>query len=790
MRNRLTQSAWTALLAALVVGCGAATPRGKAGGGQGEIPPPTGQMAVGDATPQGNNVFWNSTLEEGTVLPWATTFASPAQGEAKVHNEELCLNLTSAGANTYDVVLRQRQIPIQSGHKYQVVFKAHASAPTQIRPRVAKAGPPYTEYWSAVVDVGKDSQVFHATFAGTEDDETAEFAIHLGGPLAGGAPLTVCFDDLQLNDPQFEIPAGRQVGPLPKVRVNQVGYLPQYPKIATYKEASEQPVAWQLVDAQGQMVAEGQTQVFGEDPAAGERVHLIDFSSFKTEGAGYVLKAGTGGESFPFDIAQDVYRQLKYDALAYFYQDRSGIEIRADLVGDQFAHPAGHPGDSDVECAPKNELLPAQQELACDYSLDVSGGWYDAGDYGKYVVNGGIALWTMFDEFERLKYLGKTVGDFGDKKLKIPEAGNGTPDILDEARWEMEWMLRMQVPEGKPYAGMVHHKIHSNKWTPIPTAPFDDKVPRYLRPISTAATLNLVATAAQAARLFRSIDPAFSKRCLRAAQRGWAAAAKHPKVIAEGEVEGGGAYGDSTFTDEWYWAAAEMFITTGNAAYRKEFEKLPHHNRLPTSAGGGTSSMSWDHVSALGKISLSVVPSKLDKASVDAQRKQIVDAADFYLATLSKRGYRVPLASETNYPWGSNSFVLNDMVILGLAYDFTKDKKYIGGVIDSMDYILGRNPKVQSYVTGWGDRPLTNPHHRYWAHQKNPDFPPPPPGVVSGGPNSSLQDPYARKAGLPGCPPQKCFIDHIDSWSTNEIAINWNAPFAWALAFLDGVGRE
>lgn len=774
-------------LLALTIGCGANTPGGQTAAGKpGTIPPPTGEMKVGAAAPVGNNIFWNSTLEEGTVLPWTTTFAAPAAGKEAVENEELCLDMTAPGANTYDVVLRQRRIAMWRGHKYQVMFKVHATAPTKVRPRVAKAGPPYTEYWSAVVDVGTEPQVLVATFDGQWDDENAEFAIHLGGPLASG-PAKVCFDDLQLNDPDFKVPEGRMAGPLPLVRVNQVGYLPQYTKIATLKDAGDKPVAWQLVDAAGQVVAQGQTQVFGEDRAAGERVHTIDFSSFKTEGKGYVLKAG-GGESLPFDIAKDVYHQMKYDALAYFYHNRSGIEIKADLVGAEWARPAGHPGDTKVPCG--KDFQAGQKDLACDYSLDVSGGWYDAGDHGKYVVNGGISVWTMLNQYETLKHLGKSVDDFGDGKLKIPEAGNGKPDLLDEARWEVEFLIRMQAPEGTKYAGMVHHKMHSAKWTGIPTPPHEDKEPRYLRPVGTAATLNMVAAAAQAARIFKTIDPAFSQKCLKAAERGWAAAKKFPNIVAEGMVEGGGAYGDSTFEDEWYWAAAELFVTTGDAKYKGEFEKLPHNGRIPLNAGGGTSSMAWDTVSALGKISLAVVPSKLSKAEVDAQRKQIIDAANHYLAVLAKRGYRVPMESESTYPWGSNSFVLNNMVIMGLAYDFTKDKKYINGVVDAMDYILGRNPKVQSYVTGWGERALHNPHHRFWARQKDPKLPEAPPGAVSGGPNSSLQDPYAKAAGLPGCPPQKCFIDHIESWSTNEITINWNAPFAWALAFLDEAGRQ
>jgi endoglucanase len=192
-------------------------------------------------------------------------------------------------------------------------------------------------------------------------------------------------------------------------------------------------------------------------------------------------------------------------------------------------------------------------------------------------------------------------------------------------------------------------------------------------------------------------------------------------------------------------------------------------------------------VATLGKISLSVVPNGLGKADVEGQRKQIIGAAAGYLGFARRRAYRAPLESDSKYPWGSNSFILNNMIIMALAYDFTHDDQYLTGVVEAMDYLLGRNPKVQSFVSGYGARPLRNPHHRFWAHQKDEKLPSVPRGVVSGGPNSGVEDPYAKQAGLPGCAPQQCYVDHIESWSTNEVAINWNAPLAWAAAFLDEV---
>jgi endoglucanase len=470
---------------------------------------------------------------------------------------------------------------------------------------------------------------------------------------------------------------------------------------------------------------------------------------------------------------------MKYDALAYFYHNRSGIAIEMPYAGgQQWTRPAGHLPDM-APCAP---------DVGCTYTLDVSKGWYDAGDHGKYVVNGGISVWTMLNQYERFQHLGTTVGDFGDGKLSIPEGSNGVPDILDEARWELEFMLQMQVPDGNPSAGMVHHKIHDNDWTALPTPPHLDPNPRFLRPVSTAATLNLAATAAQAARIWRDIDPDFSERCLRAAEVAWAAANQHPDVYAPvSDSTGGGPYDDhdNNITDEFYWAAVELYITTGETSYHEAYTASPVHQTLG-GANGYSSAMTWWLVDALGTISLAVVPNEAGAGEVQEAKSRLVAIADKYLAILETEGYRLPfhVADEkVGYPWGSSSFVLNNGIILALANDFTGEQRYLDGVVSGLDYLLGRNPMDKSYVSGYGHNPLQNPHHRFWAHQLDASYPSAPPGAVSGGPNSGIEDPVAKR--LDGCAAQKCYIDDINAWSVNEVAINWNSPLAWLTAWLD-----
>jgi endoglucanase len=570
------------------------------------------------------------------------------------------------------------------------------------------------------------------------------------------------------------------------VRLNQTGYLPNATKRATIVSTATAPLTWQLKNGSGTVVASGSTTVFGSDAVSGDSVHIADFSAVTTSGTNYVLQVGTE-TSYPFNISTAIYNKLKYDALAYFYHNRSGIAITLPYAGrSDLTRPAGHigvapnKGDTSVPCAPGT---------GCSYSLDVRGGWYDAGDHGKYVVNGGISLWTMLNQYERIRYLGTSLADFGDGKLSIPENANAVPDILDEARWQMEFMLRMQVPDTQPKAGMAHHKMHDEAWTGLPTRPDQDSQQRYLRPPSTAATLNLAATAAQCSRIWRTIDSAFATKCLTAAEKAWSAARANPSVIApDSDGNGGGAYGDGQVSDEFYWAAAELYITTGKDLYKTFLTGSPHYRQVPSSFSNGEPAMTWGTTQAMGTISLAIVPNNLGATEINAMRNAITAAADVFVNVVNTQGYGTSLAPPASgYPWGSNSFVLNNALVMALAYDLTDRATYLSGVVQSMDYILGRNAMEKSYVSGYGENPLQNPHHRFWAYQLNASYPKPPAGAVSGGPNSGLQDDVARSR-LSGCKPQKCFIDDINSWSTNEITINWNAPLAWVTAFLDEQG--
>ncbi|MAY63613.1 MAG: endoglucanase [Rhizobiales bacterium] len=572
------------------------------------------------------------------------------------------------------------------------------------------------------------------------------------------------------------------------IRVNQLGYLADGPKRATLVSDAEQPVEWRLVDADGKDIAAGKSQPLGLDRASGLKVHAIDFSGVSVEGKNYRLDIG-GEESFPFAIADNLYGALRTDAMSYFYPVRSGVEIDGGIVGEGYSRPAGHAGvppnkgDTEVPCL---DMATARkifgEPITCDYRLDVSGGWYDAGDFGKYVVNGGIAVAQLMGAYERsLNAEAADAETTGDGLLRIPEARNGLPDILDEARWELDFLISMMVPDGEPLAGMVHHKVHGENWLPGPMRPDRDPEQRVLYPPSTAATLNLAAVAAQGARLFAPYDADYAEGLLQVAKRAYAAAVTHPDMIApysDGQ-NGGGDYHDPEVSDEFYWAAAELYLTTGDLEWYDRLTASPHWRGRVFSSDG----INWRETAGWARLQLASVPSNLSKPDLDWIRGSVRAAAETFLAVQRGEGFGLMYRPKGGYGWGSNHSVIENMIVAAAAYDVSGKTEYLSGVREGMDYILGRNAMGMSYVTGYGTYYAHRQFALMFANSVDPSLPGPPKGALAGGPNGQPADPVAEEK-LRGCAPQACYIDEWGSYSTNEIAINWNAALSWIAAFL------
>ncbi|MDO6687460.1 MULTISPECIES: glycoside hydrolase family 9 protein [unclassified Agarivorans] len=737
----------------------------------------------------GDEMLRNAAFGGGTDGWWSTG------AELVIKDGEACMDIKRAGSNPWDVILGQRGFGLEEGESYSIDFTARANKNTAFTTLIQHEGAPYTQYFNQAIEVSTEPKAFSFTFTQeVSSDAKTEFQFQLGAQQEAN----VCFSNISVKGKSFVI-----VNNIPKVRLNQLGFFPTSEKFAVINSDSQQPIFWQLKDAKGEVLANGKTQVFGENKSSGENVHRADFSRINTPQTGLTLESA-GQSSHPFSITEDLYGKLKHDALAYFYQNRSGIEVKADFVQRaNLARPAGHPSDV-VSCFDKADDK-GNQWPGCDFDMDLTGGWYDAGDHGKYVVNGGISTWTLMNLYERSLWIDGAPEPFADGKQAIPEAGNGVNDLLDEARWNMEFMLAMQIPEGKKVfvpvgnqqdnlsalklteidaSGLAFHKVADEKWTGMPLPPHKDTQKRYVGQPSTAATLNLAATAAQCARIWKEIDADFSAQCSTAASRAWQAAAAHPEVYAYDNFTGSGPYGDTELADEFYWAAAELFISTGEEQYLEVLKASPAFLAAPLGDETAKGDLFWQDLSSAGTLSLALVPSKLDEATRDKARAKIIATADGYSAQLAKEGYHIPYTAE-QYPWGSNSNLVNRGIFLTYAADYSGDSKYMQALVHAMDYILGRNPLDQSYITGYGSNPLKNPHHRFWAHQADENSPKPAPGALSGGPNSiSFSDPVA--AGMKGkCIGQTCFVDEIGAWTLNEITINWNAPLVWVSSVLD-----
>jgi endoglucanase len=396
-----------------------------------------------------------------------------------------------------------------------------------------------------------------------------------------------------------------------------------------------------------------------------------------------------------------------------------------------------------------------------------SGGWHDAGDFGKYVVNAGITVGTLLMAYEYFPT------KFDNDRIHIPESGNGIPDILDEVRYELEWLLKMQDASGG-----VFFKLTPEVFTPM-IMPQDDQSSRYIYELSTTATGNFAAVMARAARIYTNIDTAFSNTCLDAAERSWDFLENNPTIIPEGGFTNPsgtitGQYGDGDDRDERLWAAAELFTTSGNSEYHQYFKD--HYEDRGIFQG----TMWWGNVSNLAQITYLLANDQqdIDTSIEENLNSGLLSNCQNLLAQRAENGFYC-LLSPGEFVWGSNSIPLNRAILLIVGYEQTGIESYKNAALDQLNYILGVNVHKLSFVTGVGVNFVLNPHHRP-SEADNID--PAIPGLLAGGPEQYLSDPLLSSLFDSSTPPARCYIDDVDSYASNEIAINWNAP----LVFVSG----
>jgi endoglucanase len=318
---------------------------------------------------------------------------------------------------------------------------------------------------------------------------------------------------------------------------------------------------------------------------------------------------------------------------------------------------------------------------------------------------------------------------------------------------------------------MAFHRVHGTEWSPLPGLPHEDPTTRVLHRPSTAATLHVAAVAAAAARTFAGTP--YAARLLAAARRAHAAAHRHPRLVApddEGRF-GGGPYGDDRLDDDFYWAAAELWLATGERPFLAELMACADHTGDVFDLAG----FDFDRVAAPARIDLALVESALPDR--DRVRASVVAAGERLLALQADQPWGQPYAPGAGWDWGSNGRILNNLVVLVAARAISGERRFRDGVAIGVDYLLGRNALGQSYVTGYGPDATRHLRTRQFGDH-------PPPGALAGGANSRDTPGWPTDPRLVGRPPQCCYLDEPTSETTNDVCIRWNAPLAAVAHYL------
>ncbi len=544
--------------------------------------------------------------------------------------------------------------------------------------------------------------------------------------------------------------------PTTDIKVDQAGYPDNAPKVALVV-AREPAKEFTVRRAGGDAVVfRGTLSPPVDDADSGDRVQAADFSKLARKGTYYLDVPGVG-RSWTFAIAPDVYARAYYLAMRSYYGQRCGTAVD---LGPEF------PGFKHAACHLEGAYHASSGKSGAHVSR---GGWHDAGDYGRYVVNSGISTGSLLWAWEMFAPRLRNI------RLNLPESGNGTPDILNEIKWNLDWMLTMQDDDGG-----VFHKQTSERFCGF-IMPDKDSLVSYVIGIgkepfkSSCATGDFTAVMAIAARAFKPFQAAYADQCLRAARKAWMWLEKNPNVLFNNPPGvGTGGYGDRSCDDERLWAAAELYRTTGDEAYHQYF--LAHYTELRKNIRP-VGPQTWGNVANLGLWTYVLGKGK-DGDAVDAIRQDSLAAADAIVKRGPANGYRHSMTSR-DYVWGSNSVAANYGMQLLVADAFRHDPRYVEAALDDLHYLLGRNTFSLSWVTQLGENPFRHPHHRPSGADSNAE---PWPGLLSGGPNRSPQDPAMRAKFTTPLPPAKMYLDDQEAYAANEVAINWNAPLVFLLA--------
>ena len=556
--------------------------------------------------------------------------------------------------------------------------------------------------------------------------------------------------------------------PTPEIRMNQVGFAPHQEKTATIdvEDLNTPPCTSYIVHRTSlDTVWRGFASATMVNPVSGKFRQIVDFSDL-TEVGEYTLclKKEFSIFNFQFSIRQHPYRELTRKALRAFFYQRASMDI-VEPYAEGYARKAGHPDDKVLVHASA-----ATDERPEGTIISSPGGWYDAGDYNKYIVNSGFTMGVWLMAYEMNKAYFDTLN------LNIPESQiinhkseiiNHCPDMLSEAMYNIRWMMTMQDLDGG-----VYHKLTTPNFEKF-IRPDQCKQPRYVVLKTTAATLDFAATMALAARVYAPFDPAFCAQATEAAKQAYAWALEHPDIYYDQPAMNEqfqpaittGAYDDFDVQDEFYWAATELYLLTGDESFKVMAMEQRPKEFIPAV---------WGNVAELAMMEWQ------DTAAILAHLQPYLEEAQ----TISV--YRSPYGNrEEDFFWGCNSEGCCWRGIECLyAYRWTGEKKYLVNAERCLNNMLGQNATGYCYVTGFGTKPTSHPHHRLsYSHPKGTH-----PGFLAGGPNRFRQDTETDGVRYPeNVSADESYLDKQPSYASNEVTINWNVTLFALTAGIDAL---
>ncbi len=658
-------------------------------------------------------------------------------------NGQLVLHIETCGSVDYANQIFYDGYQLLQGAEYTFSFDVSSTIPRTIEYRSGQInGADYHAYQGEYIQIGPEVQTITADFFMEEESDPAPRMVFNMGKQTDmtedPGPHDIIIDNIKLvvkDVTNAQVLEG--LPDYPNVNIDQIGYLPNDLKTVVVK--GKECTTFKVVDAaSGATAYEGTLSDYAFHAAYDTLVRQGDFSELTTPGTYKVVT--DVGESYPFVIGDGVYDEVYAAVVRMLYLQRCGIEL-SEADAHAFAHPACHTTEAIVYDDPGKKY-------------DVSGGWHDAGDYGRYVVAGAKTVQDLMLAFE----------DYGIEAddMNIPESGNGVPDILDEARYELDWMLKMQEKSN----GGVYHKVSCLNF-PETVMPEEETADLYLASISVAATGDFAAVMAKASQVYAPFDKDFADTCFAAAKEAW------KYIEAQGGIYYGytnpedfvtGEYKDAVVKDEVFWAAAELYLA-GYTEIGDSLEAILAEVQIGSELG-------WADITGYAYYDLL----RQSPEGIDAVMDSVKERFYSRLEQLAERADTYGMMLQANFPWGSNMTIANNGELMRMAYNLTGDEGYKKLAKRQLDYLLGENPMGYCFVTGYGQMTPKSPHHRP-SQVKGEAMP----GMLVGGADGALEDSYA-KAVLYGQPPALCYADNAQTYSTNEVTIYWNSPLIYLLA--------